>query len=201
MTRRSTVTLVTWTTLSLVRLREPCTRLGTIKEATARMHHGKGQEMSARAEDRNNEIVRRLFEDCLNSGNLAMLDDLIAADYAGPGGQRGPAAFAAPVVGVLRGFPDIHYSLEELVAEGERVAVKWTWRGTQTGEFAGIAATHKAISNEGMAIFHLRNGKITHSINQTDRLGFLQSLGVVSVDVIPQPTVAKPLQVPKSDGR
>src|SRR5262245_11556682 len=147
--------------------------------------------MNNRNEDQNKEIVRRLFEDCLSSGKLSTLDEFIDAEYAGAGGQKGPAAFAAPITNLVRAFPDIHYVVEDLVAEDDRVAIKWTWRGTHTGDFAGFAPTHKAVANEGMAIFQLRNGKITRSTNQTDRLGFLQSIGVVPADVIPLPAVRR----------
>lgn len=157
--------------------------------STAPLYAAEEMKVNGQNEDENKQIVRRLFEDCLNSGKLALLGEFIDPEYAGAGGQKGPAAFAAPITNLLRAFSDIHYVVEDLTAEEERVAVKWTWKGTHTGDFAGFAVTHKSVANDGMAIFHLRNGKITRSSIQTDRLGFLQALGVVPLDVVPQPAV------------
>jgi hypothetical protein len=61
------------------------------------------------------------------------------------------------------------------------VAIRWTWKGTQTGLFRNIPATGKAINSEGILIFRLRNGKLIGSSTETDRLGFLEKLGVVNV--------------------
>jgi predicted ester cyclase len=80
----------------------------------------------------------------------------------------------------LRGaFPDLHYTVEDVVADGDRVAVRWHWTGTHQGAFRGIAATQRAVTNNGLAIFRLRDGRIVAATLETDRLGFLQAIGVV----------------------
>src|SRR5690606_22329322 len=93
------------------------------------------------ASERNRHIVRSLYEDCINGGALERLSELIAPDYVGPGGERGPEGFANVVRGLRAGFPDIRFTLEELVADAERVAVRWTWRGTHAGAFREFAAS------------------------------------------------------------
>ena len=63
----------------------------------------------------NREIVRRLYEDCVNTGNVALLPTLVANDYVGPNGDRGPAGYEQIVTGLRTGFPDIHFTLDELL--------------------------------------------------------------------------------------
>jgi steroid delta-isomerase-like uncharacterized protein len=133
--------------------------------------------------DRNKEVVRSLYEVSLNTGNLDSLDRWIAPDFVGPRGDVGPAAFAATVVELRTAFPDIRYTVEDLVEEGDRVAIRWSWTGTHDGSFRGFAPTGKRISNPGFAIFHLRGGKIVRAWVDTDRLGFLQQIGAIPADL------------------
>jgi steroid delta-isomerase-like uncharacterized protein len=135
--------------------------------------------------ERNKEIVRKLFEESLNKGNLELLPDLFATDFTGLRGEKGPAAFRATIEPLLKAFPDIHYAIKDLVAEGDKVAVNWVWHGTHTIQFRNIPATGKACSNEGMAVFVLKDGKIVSATLQTDRLGFLQSLAALPADLTP----------------
>src|SRR5262245_9858764 len=78
-------------------------------------------------EKHNKEVVRRIFEDAINTGKLELLSQLIADDYVGnPGaGPVGRAGFSGAIAALREGFPDIHYTLGDLVAEGDRVAVRW----------------------------------------------------------------------------
>jgi len=131
----------------------------------------------------NKEIVRKLFEESLNKGNLALLSDLFAADFTGPQGEKGPAGFRANIELLLKAFPDIHYTIKDLVGEDDKVAVNWTWQGTQTGSFRNIPATGKSITNDGMAVFGLKDGKIVRAETLTDRLGFWQGLGLLPADL------------------
>jgi steroid delta-isomerase-like uncharacterized protein len=132
--------------------------------------------------DDNKRSIERLF-DTFNHGDLAPLEELVAPDYVGPQGDRGPAGFRAVVVGLRAAFPDIHYTVEELVAEGDKVAVRWHWTGTHRGTFRVYPATGKAVSNSGSGIFHCKGGKIVAAALETDRLGFLQQVGAVPEDV------------------
>lgn len=94
-------------------------------------------------------------------------------------GARGPGAFRQVIDGLSHAFPDIRYTVEDLVAEDDRVAVRWYWSGTHRAPFRGLAPTERSLTNSGVAIFRLRAGKITAATLETDRLGFLQSIGVV----------------------
>lgn len=117
----------------------------------------------------NKQTVRQLFEHAFNR-DAAAIDTLAHADYA-PELRK--------VIELLRGaFPDLRYTIEELVAEDDRVAVRWHWTGTHTGVFRGVAPTRKSVTNSGAGIFRLRDGRIAGASIETDRLGFAQALGV-----------------------
>jgi steroid delta-isomerase-like uncharacterized protein len=140
--------------------------------------------------DENKRLMQRVYEDCFNAGKLEALDQLVEESFQGVQGGRGPAAFAAPVRALRQAFPDLHV-LEDVLAEGDRVAVRWKWSGSHEGPFGGHPPTHKRISNEGMAIFQIKDGKIAASWVQTDRLGFLQEIGVVSKEIGARPPSSK----------
>jgi hypothetical protein len=74
---------------------------------------------------------------------------------------------------------DIHYTIGSVVAEGDEVAIRWHWSGTHRGSFRGIPPTERSLTNSGVAIFRLHGGKVVSAALETDRLGFLQSIGVV----------------------
>src|SRR5262249_41450532 len=108
----------------------------------------------------------------------------------------GRAAFLIPIEALREGFPDIHYTLEDLLAEGDKVAVRWHWKGTHRATFHGpggvYPATGKVISNDGMAIFQLKDGRVVRSWLMTDRLGFLQEVGALPKGPLPAASPAKP---------
>lgn len=135
--------------------------------------------MSDQTRDDNKRKVEALFSDCFNQGNLALLDELIAPEHVGPQGDKGPAGFRGVAMGLRAGFPDIHYALDDVIAEGDRVAVRWHWTGTHKGQFRTYAPTGKSFTNPGVGIFRLEGGKIVASALETDRLGFLQQIGAV----------------------
>jgi predicted ester cyclase len=134
--------------------------------------------MTPTTTDTNKQIVRTLYEDCINPGRLERISALVADDYVGPQGDHGPAGFAANVAGLRTGFPDIHFTIDDLVAEGDRVSVRWTWHATHTGPFRGVAPTGKPVTNTGIAIYQLVSRKIVANWLETDRLGALQQIGV-----------------------
>ncbi len=125
-----------------------------------------------------NAIVNSLFGELLNAGNLEIADHLVSPDFAGPGG-KGPEGFKAAISPLLRGFPDLHFTVHDIVTEGSRVMVRWTSMGTHGGPFAGVAPTGRRVSNEGISIYRIENGKIAASWSQIDRLGVLQQIGAM----------------------
>jgi len=133
--------------------------------------------------NRNQQTVRSLYDDVLSGHRLALADDLFSPEH-----PAAAADFRAALAELISAFPDIHYTVLDLVAEGERVAVRFQWTGTNRAPFRGFAPTQAPVTAAGMAIFTLSGGRIAGVELQTDRLGFLQQLGIV-------PTIAA-LRVP-----
>lgn len=139
----------------------------------------------------NERLVRRLYDDYLNPGRLDRLDEIVSPDFDGPAG-RGVAGFTASMAALRAGFPDLAYAIEDVVAGGDRVAVRWVWRGTHTGPFRSLAPTGKKVVSAGMAIFQITGGKLGRAWLETDRLGFLQALGAIPYDPAYGPSPAAP---------
>jgi predicted ester cyclase len=133
--------------------------------------------------DANKQAVRRIYDEAVNAGRTGILADLISPEFALPDGSRGPAAFASNITALRAGFPDIRFTIEDVVAEGDRVAVRWTWKGTHTGSFRGFAPSGKAVHDTGLVLYTFANGKVVAAIVETDRLGVLQQIGVIPTDM------------------
>jgi predicted ester cyclase len=137
----------------------------------------------------NKAVVRRLYETVFNTGNFNLLKELISEEFTGANGQKGSAQLEEQIKALRNGFPDIKWTIEELVAEGDKVVARSSWKGTHTGPFRTYAITRKAITNTAMALYQLKNGKIVKIWLETDRLGFLQA-----IDVVPDNIVSPPAQ-------
>jgi steroid delta-isomerase-like uncharacterized protein len=135
--------------------------------------------------DQNKKTVRRLYEECLNKRNYSLLKELVADDFTGEGGAKGPNGFEHTIRPLVESFPDIQWKVDDIIGEGDEVVVRHSWIGTNKGVFRGIPASNKSITNDGIGIFLFKEGKIVQARVQTDRLGFLQQLGVVPVDLFP----------------
>src|ERR1044071_4356237 len=96
--------------------------------------------MSAETQERNKRSTEKLFQ-TFNQGDLAAIDELVGPEYVGAQGDRGPAGFRAVVTGLRNAFPDLHYTVDELVAEEDRVAIRWHWTGTHKGPFRAFPPT------------------------------------------------------------
>jgi len=156
--------------------------------ASPSAHAGEVKMLDAQPLETNKQLVRKLYEDCINPGKLELLDALFSQDYTSPQGKKGPAAFAGVVVSLRRGFPDVRFTIEDLIAEGDRVTVRWTWLGTHTGPFQAFPPSGKPVTNTGTVIYQLKERKIIRSWLEADRLGVLQQIGVVPKDLTASPT-------------
>jgi steroid delta-isomerase-like uncharacterized protein len=128
-------------------------------------------------------LVRRLFEEVWNQGNLAAIDELFAPSYirydpAAPE-AKGLAGFKQLVVMLRTAFPDLHFTLEEVIAEDDKVMTRALLRGTHRGEYLGIAPTGKPVAVMGMVVLRVTQGKFQEGWLMMDNLGLLQQLGVV----------------------
>ena len=140
-------------------------------------------EFKMSAIQRNKEVVRKLIEESLNKRNMGLLQDLVSEDFVGAQGEKGPAGLEGAIGELIKAVPDIQWKIEDLIGEEDKVVVRWKWHGTHTGQFKSFAATGKSITNTAIGIFELKDGKIINTQLQTDRLGFLQELDVLPVDL------------------
>jgi predicted ester cyclase len=133
--------------------------------------------------EENKALVRRFFEDGWNKQNLALVDELLSADYVDhdlpPGFPPTRDGFKQSASMYWSGFPDGRLEIEDQVAEGDRVVTRWSGRATHTGEFMQIAPTGKQVAVAGITINRVAGGKLVENWLQFDRLGLLQQLGVV----------------------
>lgn len=141
-------------------------------------------EKEKKTMENNKEIVRRLYEDCLNKRNYRLMDEFIAKDYVGIRGESGPSGFTETTQPIITAFPDIQWKVEDLIGEGDKVVIKWSTQGTHTGTFRGIfPPSNKQIEDRAIVIYQFKEGKIIKAWMQVDRLGFLQQLGIIPEDL------------------
>jgi steroid delta-isomerase-like uncharacterized protein len=135
-------------------------------------------------ESENKAVVQRFIDEVLNQGKLETADEIVAEDFVEldplPGQRQGRGGLKE-IVGMLRtAFPDMHWSIDETIAAGEKVVTRFTWTGTHKGEFLGIPATGRPVSVKGVVIDRIVGGKMTDSRILMDNLGMMQQLGVIS---------------------
>ena len=134
------------------------------------------------AAEENRELARRFFEEVWNRRDEAAIDRYIAADAAGndPTFGAGRESFRKQWRQWQAAFPDLHFAVEEIVAEGDVVVTRWTLTGTHSGaDFEGRPASGAAIKVGGMSLDHIRDGMIASGFDGWDELGFRRQLGVV----------------------
>ena len=130
----------------------------------------------------NKALIRRAYEEGFNQRNLAVLDEVNASDLVSHNASmtiQGLEAYKQWLSMYLAAFPDAHFTLEDLIVEGDTVVVRQTFRGTHTGELMGIPPTGKQVTAPGIAITRVLNGKVVEQWANYDDLGLLQQLGVV----------------------
>ena len=147
-----------------------------------------GQAVST---DDTKALVRRVIEEVINQGEETLASELVASTYVGHSvyhrspSPPGPDGFIQSLR-LLRGpFPDLSLSIEEVIAEGTRVATRGTFRGTHQSEFMGISSQGTEVETAYMAIWRVENGKVVESWVQMDRLGLLKQLGVSPTGGVP----------------
>ena len=134
--------------------------------------------------EQNKAIVRRLFTELWNNGNLSVADEIFAPNYAHfdpstPDFGRGPDSEKKRAALYRAAFPDLHLTIEDVIAEGETVMTRWSCRGTHKGDLSGIAPTGKPFTISGVSIARFASGKMVEGWVNWDALGLMQQLGVV----------------------
>jgi steroid delta-isomerase-like uncharacterized protein len=131
----------------------------------------------------NKAIVERYYAEGLTKGNVTGIGHLIADEMVAhaPGfpAIEGRTAFLNSIQTFREAFTDFHGDIEDIIAEGDRVLVRWTESGTHVREWAGIAPTGKAMTWTGMSLYRLEQGQIVEMWAQMDTLGLLRQLGAL----------------------
>ena len=134
--------------------------------------------------EKSKTIVQRYFSQVATEGNLAAVDELFSQDIAfhdpaAPEDLQGTEAVKQFFSALHVAFPDLYFTVDELFAVEDKVAARWTVRGTHKGELMGIAPTKNQVTVSGVDIFHIMAGKIHEVWVSLDTLKFMQQLGVV----------------------
>ncbi len=135
------------------------------------------------SEETNKALLRRFVEELVNQGNMAVAPELVAPDFLEldpfPGQAPGRAGLIESIERLRTAFPDLVWRIEEMVAEGEKVASLHTWSGTQRGEFLGIAPTGKRVRMSCMIFDTYQDEKLKKSRLVMNMLSLLQQLGAM----------------------
>lgn len=148
--------------------------------------------------ERNKQLVRRAVETIWNHGEYAALGEFVASDFimhaSTPAAEfHGPEGIRQMFTELRHAFPDIHFAIEDQVAEGDRVVTRWTAQATHTGPFHGMPPTGKQATLSGIDIDRVANDKVVECWQQMDELGLLRQLGVIPT---PEPTVRAADHIP-----
>ena len=138
------------------------------------------------SEAENRKLFQRYFDVVANEGNLDLADEIFASDYqhhdpANPDPRPvvGPQGVRDHLTSLRDAFPDLIFDIDDMVAEGDQIIVRWTVRGTNTGDYFGMPATGKSIEITGMNTWRTRDGQAVEGWVNRDDMGLLQQLGVV----------------------
>lgn len=141
--------------------------------------------------NRNKETVRRYYEEALNEERYDLLDELIAKEVVNhdplsdetltPEEARGFEGFRRHVEVFHEAFPDGIVTIQDIIAEGDTVAARFTVEGTHEGRFGGVEPTGNRISGTSMVFYRIQDGKIIERWLESDNLEMLQQLGATEI--------------------
>lgn len=131
----------------------------------------------------NRRLLERFYEEVMGRGNLAFIDEYCSPDYVDHDDDLpapGREGLKQHVEMIRRGFPDTQVTVEDMVADGDRIAARTTARGTHTGEFMGVPPTGRPITISGMDITRFSEGKIVEHWGLVDTMALMQQLGLAA---------------------
>ena len=136
-----------------------------------------------------NQGIMEKFVEFINTASEALADELVAPEciFHVPGRAeplRGPAGYLAVIAMMREGFPDVQWTLEEMVSEGDKVAARFTMRGTHQGPFFAVPPTGRQVTVQALNLYEFSDGKIVRELGRPDMLGLLQQDRRVSAHVI-----------------
>src|SRR4051812_20360507 len=129
--------------------------------------------------DANRTLARRFIDEIFAAGRVASVDELVTADFVSHGlPGSGPEVMKAAIERVGGALSDVRFDIQDVIAEGDRVAVRLTSTATQSGEFMGMPATGRRYEIEEIHIFRVADARIAEHWHQGDMLGLMKQLGV-----------------------
>jgi len=142
------------------------------------------EEFKAKAEveEQNKELVKRFWEE-FNKGNAEIFQELFSPDYAYYAPSNSPTPMSREEImefmkTFFEAFPESIWSIEDLIAAGDKVIVRFIYRGTHEGEFLGIPATGNKVEMGGIIITRIENGKVVEEREDFDMLGMMMAIGM-----------------------
>jgi steroid delta-isomerase-like uncharacterized protein len=129
------------------------------------------------APEANEQLLRRFYDETVNQRRLDMVDEIVAPDFVINGQPIGSEGIRQAAVWVRSVFPDLRVTVEDVVAERDRVVTRFTARATHRGEFLGVPATGEAVTLSGVHVDRVAHGRIAERWETVDLLGLLQQLG------------------------
>ncbi|MGZ4138521.1 MAG: ester cyclase [Actinomycetota bacterium] len=136
----------------------------------------------------NKELLRWYKVEILNSRDIDALDEVAALDYldhaAFPGQAPGLEGLKQRVATLFRAL-DPHWTINDIIAEGDMVVLRWSHTGTHVGDFLGIPPTGKSFVFRGIDMYRVRAGKMAEHWNVVDTFGFLQQIGLLAEPTVP----------------
>ena len=133
--------------------------------------------------EQNKARIRRVIEEAYSRGDLSVVDEVAASDliiHASSQDIRGRDGAKQYISMLRKAFPDLHFTIEDQIAEGDTVVTRWTARGTHRGSFQGIPATGREIHLMGTDIDRMADGKVVECWAHVDELGLMQQLGAIA---------------------
>lgn len=128
----------------------------------------------------NKQLVRRFYKEVYGDWNLAMVDEVVLPRFTShdwpEGSPTGRQGFELFYSAIRTAVPDARYEVDDLIAEGDKVVVRWRLLGTHEGDFRGIAPTGQAIALKGIAIYRVDGGKLMERWVVTDLYGLLEEI-------------------------
>lgn len=132
------------------------------------------------SEEQNKAVVRRFFEEVWNQGKEDVVDEIFAPTVLFNGQSITREALKRALAGRRVAFTDIHVTVEDQVAEGEKVSTRRTWRATHRGPYRGVAPTGKQVTWTQISVVRFSQGRVVEDWAVADEIGILQQLGALS---------------------
>jgi steroid delta-isomerase-like uncharacterized protein len=136
------------------------------------------------AAEQNKALIVRFVEEIFNRGNVGIVGEIFAPDFIEheqlpPGIPEGREGVKVLTTQLRSAFPDFKATIDDILAEGDKVVIRMTWSGTQKGEFMGVPATGKRVSIGVIDIIRITDGKAVEHWGQMDSMGLMQQLGAI----------------------